>query len=163
MPPNAAEVRRIFKPNERTKIMSSAKTNTTEVVRIGIPVQEERLHGHFGGSREFAVVEVDLQAKTVLKRRTVAAPPHKPGSFPLWLKQEGVQVVIAAGIGRPALELFRRHGIAVKAGPAATALDVLLASFLGGRLSSSPAPCEHAHHEGGEAHEHCAEHAGGQD
>jgi predicted Fe-Mo cluster-binding NifX family protein len=75
-----------------------------------------RLHGHFGGSGEFALVEVDPQAKVALRTEIVPAPEQQPGLFPRWLREPDVEVVIAGGIGRRALAIFAEHGITVRAG-----------------------------------------------
>lgn len=58
---------------------------------IALPVAEGRLHGHFGGCREFAFIEADPETRTVRAKRTVPAPPHQPGLFPLWLREQGVR------------------------------------------------------------------------
>jgi predicted Fe-Mo cluster-binding NifX family protein len=34
------------------------------------------------------------------------APEHQPGLLPLWLKERGVNVVIAGGIGSRAMDLL---------------------------------------------------------
>ncbi|HEY9171983.1 MAG TPA: hypothetical protein VI136_06855 [Verrucomicrobiae bacterium] len=49
-----------------------------------------RLHGHFGGCREFVFVEADPETRTIRATRTVPAPPHQPGLFPLWLRELGI-------------------------------------------------------------------------
>lgn len=125
-------------------------------IRIAIPVADGRLHGHFGGCREFALVDADAQKRVVLATQTVPAPPHQPGLFPRWLREQGVRVVIAGGIGKRALDNFALHGIAVRAGVADMRIEVLVAAYLAGELTSPPAGCEHHghhHHEHGDASE----------
>ena len=46
-----------------TTTTTTPKTNT---IRIAIPVADGRLHGHFGGCREFALVQVDRETKVAL-------------------------------------------------------------------------------------------------
>lgn len=126
---------------------TAPKENT---IRIAIPSADGKLHGHFGGCREFTLVDADTQELTVLATRTVAAPPHQPGAFPRWLREQGVRVVIAGGIGKRALDNFALHGIAVHAGETNAHIDALVALYLAGLLTGSPAGCEHHGH----AHEH---------
>ncbi len=138
--------------------MSNMTTTTTNpqknTVRIAVPVTEGRLHGHFGGCREFALVDADPENRLVLATQFVSAPPHPPGLFPRWLRDLGVQVVIAGGIGKRALDLFTQHGITVRAAPAETRVEVLVAAYLTGQLTGSPAGFEHHGHHHGHDHDH---------
>lgn len=113
------------------------------MMKIAIPIEANRLHHHFGGTRHFVLVEADPQSKTVLRTETVPAPEHQPGAFPRWLYEQGVQVVIADGIGRRALANFALYGIAARAGIANSSVADLVTAYLEGRLTSSPDGCEH--------------------
>jgi ATP-binding protein involved in chromosome partitioning len=90
-----------------------------------------------------------------LRTEIVAAPEHQPGLFPLWLRELGVTVVIAGGIGRRALANFAHYGITVRAGTPGTAIDPLVAAYLGGQLIATPDGCDHpaGHHH--HPHDHC--------
>ena len=121
-------------------------------MKIAIPVDNGRLHSHFGGSRQFALFEVDPERKTVLNCETLAAPEHQPGLFPRWLQAQGAQVVIAGGIGRRALDLFAHHGIQVVAGQPDQPIATLVAAYLAGELVRTPEGCAH-HHEHQHGHE----------
>ena len=67
-------------------------------MKVAIPVENGRLNSHFGGSRQFALIEVDQDTKTVLRSETLPAPEHQPGLFPRWLREQGVQVLLAGGL-----------------------------------------------------------------
>ena len=86
------------------------------MITLAIPTSEGRLHGHFGGCTQFALVEADPDQRKILSIRTVAAPPHAPGLFPRWLREQGANVVIVGGIGRRALAIFAQQGIEVRGG-----------------------------------------------
>jgi predicted Fe-Mo cluster-binding NifX family protein len=127
-------------------------------MKIAIPVENGRLHHHFGGCHEFALVEVDADKKLALRTEVVSAPDHRPGLFPRWLRQLGVEVVIAGGIGRRALANFADHGIAVRAGVTDSPVEQLVAAYLSGKLGVAPEGCDHhghGHHHGGR--QHCPE------
>jgi predicted Fe-Mo cluster-binding NifX family protein len=134
--------------------MTDTTTPTNSTVRLAIPVADGRLHGHFGGCREFALVEADPVARTVLNTKVVPAPQHQPGLFPLWLREQGVTVVIAGGIGRRALKAFGDYGITVRAGPPDTPVATLAEAFLNGQLTEAPNGCEHHGHHHEHDHEH---------
>ena len=134
------------------------KENETNkrTMKIAIPIENGRLNSHFGGSREFAIVEVDANAKTILRSETLPAPKHEPGAFPRWLHSLGVQVIIAGGIGQRALTLFAEQGINVVAGPADEPVEALIAAYLNGQLTGKPEGC--AHHGDGHDHDHGHDH-----
>ncbi len=116
-------------------------------LRIALPVLDGRLHGHFGGSTHFALVDTDLERKLIVSSQTVAAPPHAPGLFPRWLHGQGVKVVIAGGIGRRALDLFAQQGIGVRAGQPGATVEELVTGYLAGNLTGTPEGCaQHGHH-----------------
>lgn len=126
-------------------------------MKIAIPVENGRLHDHFGGCRQFALIHVDAQNKLTLRTDIVAAPQHKPGLFPLWLREQGVKVVIAGGIGKRALASFADYGIVVRAATHGAAIEPLVAAYLDGRLTTTPDGCthdEHHHHDHDHHHEH---------
>jgi predicted Fe-Mo cluster-binding NifX family protein len=128
-------------------------------MKIAIPHEIGRLHGHFGGCREFALVQVDPEKKVALHTDVLPAPEHKLGTFPRWLREQGVEVVIAGGIGQRALDIFSHRGITVRAGAADASIEQLVTAYLNGQLTAVPDGCEHHghhhHHEHGHGpHDH---------
>lgn len=123
-----------------------------QTIRIAIPTEAGRLHGHFGGAKEFTLVDAGGELGVVTHREVVTAPPHAPGLFPRWLREQGVQVVLAGGIGHRALHLFASHGITVRAAQPGTIVEVATAAFLTGLLTQAPEGC--AHHDHDEHHHH---------
>lgn len=126
-------------------------------MKIAIPIENGRLHGHFGGCRQFAVVEVNVKTHAVLHSEILPAPEHQPALFPRWLREQGVRAVIAGGIGHLALAHFAHCGITVRAGAAEASVEALVADFLAGRLTAAPDACDHHDHH----HDH--QHGGAQD
>ena len=125
-------------------------------MKIAIPVENGRLHSHFGGSGQFAVIEVDPNTKTTLRSETLPAPDHQPGAFPRWLRSLGVELVIIAGIGRRALDILAQYGIQVRAGQPDASLEELVGAYLEGRLVQVPEGCQHHDHDGhGDHRGHC--------
>jgi predicted Fe-Mo cluster-binding NifX family protein len=127
-------------------------------MKIAIPVQDGRLHDHFGGCRHFAVVEIDSEKKRSIATNILPTPEHQPGAFPRWLRNLGVDTVIAGGIGRRALAIFDQHGIQVRAGSSGATVEELVAAYLGGQLQTAPDGCEHHDHDHDHGHEHGHEH-----
>ncbi len=126
---------------------------------IAIPTIEGRLHGHFGGCREFTLVQADTEQRKVLNTRTVMPPPHAPGLFPRWLHEQGANVVIAGGIGRRALALFTQQGITVRAGQPGATIEELVNAWLNGQWVNEPQGCTHHQDDaGGHQHHHHCDH-----
>jgi predicted Fe-Mo cluster-binding NifX family protein len=127
-----------------------------QTIRIAIPTEAGRLHGHFGGAKEFTLVDADGELGVVTHTQVVTAPPHAPGLFPRWLREQGVRVVLAGGIGQRALDLFASHGITVRAAQPGTMVEAAIAAYMTGLLTKTPDGC--AHHEHDEHHHHGHDH-----
>jgi predicted Fe-Mo cluster-binding NifX family protein len=128
------------------------------MIIIAIPTADGRLHGHFGGCREFTLVQADPELRTILSIRPVTPPPHAPGLFPRWLREQGASVIIAGGIGQRALDLFAQQGIQVCAGIADAPVEQLVAAYLNGRLTATPEGCAHHGHHHDSEHPHDGHH-----
>ena len=109
---------------------------------IAIPVEGDRLCMHFGHCGQFALLDVDTQQKTILTSRLIAAPPHQPGLLPRWLHDQGVNVVIAGGMGHRAQGIFAEREIRVIVGAPVESPNSLAQSYLDGTLQ--PGPPDHS-------------------
>ena len=109
---------------------------------IAIPLLDGRLSSHFGHCSEVALIDAD-RASGVLTKRIIPAPPHEPGRFPAWLREQGADMVIAGGMGQRALQLFTASGIQVILGASCAPAEVVVQAWLEGRLKSSGNTCRH--------------------
>jgi predicted Fe-Mo cluster-binding NifX family protein len=141
---------RAIRPNKKEK---------TNMITIAIPTAEGRLHGHFGGCREFTLVQADPEQRKIVSIRPVTPPPHVPGLFPRWLREQGANVIIVGGIGQRAIAIFAQEGIEVRAGEPDATVEALTLAYLNGQLVNEPAGCAHHHDaEGGHQHHHGEHH-----
>ena len=128
-------------------------------MKIAIPLSAGQLAEHFGHCEQFALIEADPASKQIVSQTRVVPPPHEPGLLPRWLHEQGVQVIIAGGMGRRALDLFTQNGIAVHAGATGRTPEDLTQAWLTGTLGSATPTCGHGR---GEGHHHdCHQHSGG--
>lgn len=111
--------------------------------KIAIPVVEGHLSAHFGHCAEFAIFDVDLEAREIIGQETVPAPPHEPGLLPRWLGEMGVHVIIAGGMGGRAQDLFAERGIAVSTGAPADEPEKIVLSYLNRSLELGDNTCDH--------------------
>jgi len=112
-------------------------------MKIAIPTSEGLLSPHFGHCSEFTIADVEPSAKTVSTQEVIPAPPHEPGMLPRWLKELGVEVVIAGGMGSHAQSLFAEQGVQVIIGAPANPISTILDSYLSGMLLTGVNQCDH--------------------
>jgi ATP-binding protein involved in chromosome partitioning len=112
-------------------------------MRIAIPVNGDCLDPHFGHCAKFALIDVAPESKTVTSAMEIPAPEHQHGLLPPWLKERGVTVVIAGGIGVHARSLLRDASIEVITGAPAERADVLVRRYLDGTLVTVERTCDH--------------------
>lgn len=112
-------------------------------MRIAIPVVDGRLSPHFGHCDQFAIVDADPQNKRISEISMMAAPAHEPGALPRWLNQQGVEVVIAGGMGRRAQMLFADSGIDVMVGAPTESAEEIVKAYLQGTLQTGANICDH--------------------
>lgn len=107
---------------------------------IAIPTEGSKVSPHFGHCENFTIYDTNTR-----KMRVVPSPPHKPGLLPLFLKEQGANLVIAGGMGASAQNLLAGVGIQVIVG-ASGKLEDVINSYEKGELKSSGDICsEHAH------------------
>ena len=112
-------------------------------MKIAIPTAAGRLCMHFGHCEQFALVEIDDGDAKTMQTTMAAPPPHEPGLLPRWLHEQGVDVVIAGGMGQRAQQLFAQSGIRVVVGAPAETPEQLAAAWLDGSLPSGANACDH--------------------
>jgi len=106
---------------------------------------------HFGRCPYYVLV--DLEDRQVRQVSAVENPyygNHQPGQVPAFIERLGANVMLAGGMGRRAIDLFRQCGIEPVTG-AAGSVRHALEQYLGGALQGA-APCrESAAHGHGES------------
>jgi len=112
-------------------------------LRIAVPVAQGRLSAHFGHCDEFAFFDVDAAAKTILKEKRDAAPPHEPGLLPAWLAERATDIILAGGMGERAQNLFADKGIKVFVGAATDEPQHVVEAYLNGNLILGDNLCDH--------------------
>ncbi len=112
-------------------------------MRIAVPVVEGMLNLHFGHCKEFALIDIDSATNEIVAIQEVVAPKHEPGSFPLFLAEKGVNLIIAGGMGHRAQGHFENHGIKVICGAPSKAPQELVKEYLEGVLVAGDNVCDH--------------------
>ena len=92
-------------------------------MKVSISTDGEHVSAHFGRCPSFTLAVISDGREQ--ERSVVPNPGHHPGSLPLFLKQRGVDCVVAGGMGQRAQMLFNEVGIRTVVGITGTVDDVV--------------------------------------
>jgi ATP-binding protein involved in chromosome partitioning len=112
-------------------------------MRIALPMSGDCLEQHFGHCEKFVMIEVTPETKKLGKVTVIAAPEHQPGLLPVWLKDHGVTLVIAGGMGARARSLLQEASIEVITGAPSEKAATLVRRYLDGALATIERTCDH--------------------
>ncbi len=116
-------------------------------MKIAVATDAKQVGGHFGHSEGFTIYSTE--GTKITDQIYVKNPGHQPGFLPVFLKEQGADVIIAGGMGGHAQTLFAQNGIEVIVG-AEGDCEQAVQSYLNGSLKSTESVCRaHAHHCGG--------------
>lgn len=110
--------------------------------RFAVPTNEKKLCAHFGHCEAFAFFDVDSEGN-VKSETYMIPPPHEPGLLPPWIAQQGVNCVIAGGMGARAQQLFAEQGVRVITGAQAEDPREAVENYLKGTLVTGANTCDH--------------------
>ena len=113
------------------------------LMKVAIPIAQGMLSMHFGHCEQFALFDVDTDARTIVNRRTLTPPPHEPGVLPRWLHEQQANVIITGGMGARAQSLFAQNGIQVVVGAASADPEQVVLEYLKGTLQTGANICDH--------------------
>ena len=105
-------------------------------VKIAVPLQNGKVSGHFGHPDFFSLLSVDSSSNEILDETLRTPPPHEPGRLPMWLAEQGVDVVLAGGIGQRAVSLLESRGIEVRTGVPLMSTSEVVQLWLDGKLEA---------------------------
>ena len=110
-------------------------------MKIAIPIAEGKLAMHFGHCETFAVINVENFE--IVSKEELVPPPHEPGVLPKWLHEQGVNAIIAGGMGNRAQQLFAANEIEVLVGASAIEPELLVQAYIDGSLVTGENVCDH--------------------
>jgi len=113
-------------------------------MRIAVASEGKMVTEHFGHCEGFAIFETkDNQIKG---KQFILNPGHKPGFLPVFLNDQGVEVIISGGMGGGAIEIFNERNIEVIVGAEGDA-HAAVEAYLKGELKSTGSVCHKHEHE----------------
>ncbi len=112
-------------------------------MNIAVASDNGKVAGHFGHCETFMVYE--SKDGKIIGKKDDPNPGHKPGFLPVYLHEQGINVIIAGGMGGGAVDLFNEKDIEVVLGARGDARQAV-DDYLSGSLKSTGSVChEHQH------------------
>ena len=108
-------------------------------MRVAISTDGDYVSAHFGRCPEFTIV--DFEDGRAAEREIIKNPGHEPGFIPEFLREKGVNCIIAGGMGRRAEELFNRSGIEMVVGVSGK-IDDVIGKIIDGTLEGGESFCK---------------------
>ncbi len=135
----------------------SKREQEGNVVKIAIATEGSSVSAHFGKCETFTIAEVE--ASKVKNKSVISTEGNQHGLLPGFLASQGVELVIAGGMGEGARQNLADNGIEIISGISGS-IDEAVEAFIKGELVSTNAGC--SGHEHGHDHEHGHEHGHGE-
>lgn len=124
------------------KVDVVSPSNEEVSMKFAVPTYQGKLCAHFGHCEAFALIDTDVAGK-VVNETYVTPPPHEPGLLPPWLSQQGVNCIIAGGMGSRAQQLFAQQGVNVITGAQGENPKEIVEQYLKGVLQTGANTCDH--------------------
>jgi predicted Fe-Mo cluster-binding NifX family protein len=113
---------------------------------LAVPYLQGNVNAHFGSAQAFLVAEtVDgkVERTSVFE---VQGMQHNHSGIAGFLKAQGVEVILAGGMGAPMQQALKQSGFSLYCGVTGPALEAVDA-FLRGEIEHSESTCGHHHGE----------------
>ena len=130
-------------------------------MKIVIPTLDGKLCGHFGHCESFTFVEVNSETKEIKNIENIIPEDGVSCQSAGWLAQQGIDLVLAGGMGGRPLMTFAQNGVEVVTGCPEIEIKEIVELFLNNTLETTENSCGHGEghqcHGHGEGH-HCGGH-----
>jgi len=143
------------------KSFGNPKTHTHrtngKTMRIALPIADGKFSLHYGRAQALRLYDIDQDKGIATSLGERPYPDSGTCSAGAWVAEQGVEVLLAGGLGGGAAQGMAKHGIKVLAGVQEENPEKVLESFLSGiakvvELAPGEALCQG--HDGESAHEH---------
>jgi len=108
-------------------------------MKVAISTDGECVSAHFGRCPVFTLV--DIQEDGIVKAEEIPNPGHRTGFLPQFLHEKGVEGIVAGGMGRRAMDLFKQYQIRPILGISGKVEEVI-SDLLNGTLESGESLCQ---------------------
>lgn len=109
-------------------------------MRVAISTDGDMVAPHFGRCDAYTIV--DIEEGQASGQRHLPNPGHAPGFLPAYLHEQGVNCIVAGGMGPRAQALFDEQKLETIVGVSGAVSDAIEA-LCRGELRSGESMCEH--------------------
>jgi predicted DNA-binding protein (UPF0251 family)/predicted Fe-Mo cluster-binding NifX family protein len=120
--------------------------NEGERMVIAVPYLQGNVNAHFGSTQAFLVAEAadgKVERTSIFQ---VQGMQHNHSGIAGFLKEQGVEVILAGGMGAPMQQALKLQGFSLYCGVSGPALEAVDA-FVRGDIEQSESTCGHHHGE----------------
>jgi len=108
-------------------------------LKVAISTDGDLVSAHFGRCPSFTIVE--FEGDKVISKHVIDNPGHHPGFLSQFLKEKGVNAIIAGGMGQRAQMLFDESGIKTVMGISGM-VDEVVKQAASGTLQGGESLCQ---------------------
>jgi predicted DNA-binding protein (UPF0251 family)/predicted Fe-Mo cluster-binding NifX family protein len=126
--------------------LGSRASNEGDIMIVAVPYLQGDVNAHFGSTQAFLVAEaVDgkVERTSVFE---VQGMQHNHSGIAGFLKEQGVEAILAGGMGAPMQQALKAQGFDLYCGVSGSAVQAVEA-FLRGEIEQSESTCGHHHGE----------------
>ena len=108
-------------------------------MKVAVSTDSGTVSAHFGRCPQFTIAVIS--GGKIVETEVVPNPGHHPGYLPQFLHEQGVDCIIAGGMGMRAQQLFAENKIEAVLGVQGSVDDVLK-QFAAGKLAGGESMCK---------------------
>lgn len=113
---------------------------------IAVPYLDGNVNAHFGSAQAFLIARATDGQMEETSIFEVQGMQHNHSGIASFLKEQGVELILAGGMGAPMQQALKQAGFSLYCGVTGPAVDAV-AAFLRGETRPSDATCGHHHGE----------------
>jgi predicted DNA-binding protein (UPF0251 family)/predicted Fe-Mo cluster-binding NifX family protein len=124
----------------------ASRNDQGERMIVAVPYLQGNVNAHFGSTQAFLVAETaegKIEKASVFQ---VQGMQHNHAGIAGFLKEQGVEVILAGGMGGPMQQALKMQGFELYCGVSGPATEAVEA-FLRGEIEQSESTCGHHHGE----------------
>jgi predicted Fe-Mo cluster-binding NifX family protein len=128
------------------RVGKKANTRQGESMIVAVPYLDGNVNAHFGSTQAFLVAQTAEGKVEQTSLFEVQGMQHNHSGIAGFLKEQGVTVILAGGMGGPMQQALKQVGFNLYCGVSGPALEAIEA-FLRGDIVQSESTCGHHHGE----------------
>jgi predicted Fe-Mo cluster-binding NifX family protein len=121
-------------------------TSEGETMIIAVPYLQGNVNAHFGSTQAFLIAQAADGRVEKTSVFEVQGMQHNHSGIAGFLKEQGVEVILAGGMGAPMQQALKQSGFRLYCGVTGPVLEAVDA-FLRGEIEHSESTCGHHHGE----------------